>query len=69
MGKHFKQQEEGVREYPPLETAMEETGFEDMGAYVLNSQNTFVQYIETRPILDLCKKTVRSPGDWVSRRW
>ena len=56
-------------EYPPLKTAMEEAGFEDMGAYVLKSQNTVVQYIATRTILYLCKKTVRRPGAWVARRW
>ena len=29
----------------------------------------FVQYIATRPILDLCKKTVQRPGAWVASRW
>ena len=32
---------------------MEETGFEEMGAYVLKRQNTVAQYITTRPILYL----------------
>ena len=32
-------------------------------------QNTVVQYIATRPILDLCEKSVRNSGDWVYGRW
>ena len=39
---------------------MEEAGFEEVGAYVLKRQNTVAQYIATRPILDLCKETVRT---------
>ena len=27
------------------------------------------QYIVTRPILDLCERSDRRPGAWVSRRW
>ena len=27
------------------------------------------QYISTRPILDLCERSVWRPGAWVSRRW
>ena len=47
---------------------MEEVGFEDMGVYVLKSQNTVAQYIGTRSILELCEKTVWSPEAWVARR-
>ena len=32
---------------------MEEAGFEETGAYVLEMKNMFVQYIAMRPILDL----------------
>ena len=48
---------------------MEEAGFEEMVAYVPKRQNTVVQYTTTRPILDLCEKTVRRPGAWVARIW
>ena len=54
--------------YPPLETVMQDEGFEDIGEYVLKRQNTVAQYIVTRPILDLCEETVRIPGAWVSKR-
>ena len=43
---------------------MQEEGFEEMREYVINSQNTFAQYIATQPILDLCEETVRTPGAW-----
>ena len=43
-------------------------GFEEIGAYVLKRHNTVSQYITTRPILDLCEKTARRPGEWVARR-
>ena len=46
---------DGIWEYPPLETAMEETGFEEMGTYALKRQNTVTQYIATRPIVDRLK--------------
>ena len=48
---------------------MEDTGFEDMEAYVPKRNNMATQYIEMRKILDLCEETVRRPGVWVARRW
>ena len=48
---------------------MGDSGFDEIGDYILNSQNTAAQYIAMRPILDLRKKTVRRPGAWVARRW
>ena len=48
---------------------MEETGFEEIGDYILKIQNTVAQYIVTQPILDLCKNKVRRPEAWVSWRW
>ena len=47
---------------------MQEVEFEEMGGYVLKSQNMVVQYIVTRQILDLCEETVRMPGMWVGKR-
>ena len=38
---------------------MQEAGLEEIGEYVPKRHNTVVQYIATRPILDLCKDTVR----------
>ena len=28
-----------------------------------------MQYIATRPVLDLCEEAERRPGMWVSKRW
>ena len=56
-------------EYPPLEVAMEESGFEDIGVYIISRQNMVAQYIETQLILDLCERYVRRSGAWVSQRW
>ena len=38
---------EWIWEYPSLETATQEAGFEEMKAYVKNMQNTVTQYIAT----------------------
>ena len=67
-GRQPKRWEEGGREYPPLVSDMEEAGFEEIGDYILKRQNTVTQYIATRLILDLCKKTVRRTGAWVDQR-
>ena len=40
-------------EYLPLETAMLEAEFEEMGEYVLKRQNTVAQYIVMQLIMDL----------------
>ena len=44
---------------------MAEAGFKDIGTYVTGRQNTVAQYIETRPILDLCYWYAWRPGVWV----
>ena len=48
---------------------MGEVGFEDMGSYFLKRQDTVVQYIAARTILDLCEKTLQRPGYWIARIW
>ena len=54
-GRKPKRQEVGGGwDYPYLEIAMEEAGFEEMGAYVLKRQNMVAQYIATQRIMDLC---------------
>ena len=43
---------------------------EEMGEYVLKRHNTVATYIAARPIMDLCKETVKRYGVWVaSRGW
>ena len=48
---------------------MEESGFKEIGAYVTRRHNRVAQYIVTRPILDLCERSVWRTGLWVSWRW
>ena len=43
----------GSWDYPLLEAAMSEAGFEDIRTYVTRSQNKVAKYIATQPILDL----------------
>ena len=47
---------------------MAETGFEEIGAYIMRMQNTVAHYIATRQILALCERSDQKPGAWVSRR-
>ena len=55
-------------DYPPLAATMAESGFEEIGTYVTRRQNTVAQYIATRPILDLCERSIQRTGSWVSWR-
>ena len=48
---------------------MQETGFEEVEAYVLMRQNTAAECIAMRTILGLCEEMVRMPGTWVAKRW
>ena len=48
---------------------MEESRFDEIGVYILKRQNTVAQYIATRPIMDLCKMMVWSPGARNAQRW
>ena len=48
---------------------MKEVGFTEIRKSITNRQNTVVQYIVTRPLLDLCEKTTRRGGARLSRRW
>ena len=60
---------DGIWAYPTLEEALGEEGYEGIRNSVTRRQNTVVQYIATRPILDLCERSTRRPGARVSRRW
>ena len=40
-----------------------------MDTYVDRHQNTFTQYIATRPIIDLCLEAEQLTGTRVSKRW
>ena len=48
---------------------MVESGFNGIGKCITRRQNTVEQYIATRPIMNLCDRSVRRPGARVSLRW
>ena len=48
---------------------MKEAGIIRIRTSFLRRQNTVAQFIATRPILDLCKKSTRQPGARVPRQW
>ena len=54
--------------YPPLAEAMEEAGLQDVENYISHFQNTVAQFIDTRPIMDLCLAEERCPGSRVNNR-
>ena len=60
-GRHPSRRWDGSWDYPPLVAAMVEAGFEEIGAYIMRGQNTVMQYIATRLIMDLCERSSRSP--------
>ena len=44
-------------------------GLDEIGVYISHRQNKVVQYIATRPIMDLCLTEERNTGMRLSRRW
>ena len=60
---------DGIWDYPPLETSIQEAVLEETGKYVLKGHNTVAQYILTRPFLDLCKYMVWMKGMLVANKW
>ena len=68
-GRQMRRRGDGRWAYPPLEEAMVETCLEGILNYVTRKQNTIVQYIATRPILDLCERSTWWPGARVAQRW
>ena len=55
--------------YPSLVGAMKEAGFTDVRTPINRRQNTVVQYIATRPLLDLCEGATQQGGKRVTMRW
>ena len=64
-----KNQPDGTWVYPPIGAALVRVGLEEIGVYIARLQNTVMQYIATRPIMDLCLISERTPGMCLSRRW
>ena len=67
-GRQPKRRGNGRWTYPPLKEAMIEAGFEGIRKSITRRQNTVVQYIGTRPILDLCERASQRLRAKFSRR-
>ena len=52
-----------------LETAMAETGLQEVETYGSHRQNTVTQFIATRPIMDLCLAEKLRTGSSSTNRW
>ena len=63
-----QQNGDGTWAYPNLEEAMEEAGMQDVDTYIASRQNTVVQFIVTRPIMDLYLAAARRQGAWVLKQ-
>ena len=68
-GKQPRINKDRIWYYPPLEEALGRAGLEGIRKSIKRRQNTFAQYIATRPILDLCERATRRQGARVSRWW
>ena len=55
--------------YPPIEEALEEAGLFRMEVYINRRQNTMVDYVATRPLLDLCMECDRLDGSSRATLW
>ena len=58
-----------IWDYPPLVEALGGAGIEGIQKSITRRQNTVLQYIATRQILDLCERATRRQGARVYRRW
>ena len=54
--------------YPLLDAAMGAMEMKEVDTYILCCQNTFAQYVSTRPIMELCLKADERLEEQVSRR-
>ena len=47
---------------PPIAEALREAGLKELELYTRRRNNMVVQFIATRPIMDLCLEAERRPG-------
>ena len=54
--------EQGQWVYPPIQEALEAAGLFPMEEYITRRRNRMVDYVATRPILDICEGAMRKSG-------
>ena len=64
-----KVRKDGTCYYPSLAGALKETGTVRIWNLILRRQSRVAQFIAMQPILDLCEKATRWPGERVARGW
>ena len=62
MGKLPKQRSDWGWEYPPIMEALREAVIEEFGVYIKQRQNTVVQFIYTRTIMEIFLESESHPG-------
>ena len=66
IGRQLWRRGDGRWSYPPLKEALRKAGLDWIRKYITMRQNTVVQYIATRPILDLYERATQRLGARVS---
>ena len=71
MAKLYKprKDENGVWTYPASKDALEEVGLLTIDEYIERRRETIVEYVATRPVLDLCRNERRRPGTTHHKRF
>ena len=67
-GRQPRKGRDGKWYYPSLEGAMKEAGLTNVRTSINRRQNTVTQYIDTRPLLDLCEGATNREGARVTLR-
>ena len=68
-GRNYRRGRDGRWVYPSMAEAMEEAVLQEVETYVSLHQNTFTQFIITRPIMDLCLAAEMRRGSRVATWW
>ena len=68
-GMGTKRHRDGTCLYTTIREALEMVGMEKIRVYTIRFQKKGTQYIETRPIMDLCLSEERNTGLRLSMQW
>jgi len=67
VGRYLPREDRWV--YPPIDEVLEEAGLYPIEVYINRCQNHLVDYVATRPLLELCLKCDRLDGSSRARLW
>ena len=69
MGRKIWRGRDDIWVYSLLEAAMADAGLQEMETYIPHHQDIVIQFIVTRPIMDLCLTEERRLGSRVTNWW